>query len=418
MINQFKSLANTENKKRLIHNFFSLIVLRGFQFLIPLITLPYLVRTIGIENFGLINFAMSLGLYFGAFIQFGFGITATREISRQRDDDAKIAQIFSSTFTASLILAGLCAVIFFVVVLCFDKFNDNMYLYLTILAYIIFQSLFPVWFFQGMEKMKYITLLNLVTSMLFLIGLFVFVKQQQDYLLVPVLNAIAALAMLGAALAVIKKGFGVNFVMPTKNDVMRVYSDGRYAFISQFAPNLYNNSAVFLLGIFAGNTAVGLYTAATKVIDVVISFAYILSNTFFPYLSRNLQRHKAFQKIMLSSGFVLTAVTFLMAEWITTLLFSAANIEVANYIRWLAVSIILLFTTMTYSTNYLMLIGKESLTKNISLYTSLVFFCVALITIPLLGISGAIGTLVIARFFLALINFSFYFKYRHLGDFA
>ena len=68
MIKKLKTLTNTENKKRLVSNFMSLSVLRGFQFIIPLITLPYLVRTIGIENFGLVKLAISLNLYFGAIL--------------------------------------------------------------------------------------------------------------------------------------------------------------------------------------------------------------------------------------------------------------------------------------------------------------------------------------------------------------
>jgi PST family polysaccharide transporter len=143
-----------------VSNFASLTVLRGFQFLIPLITLPYLVRTIGIENFGLVNFALSLGLYFGAIIQFGFGITATREIARYRDDPVRLTQIYSATLSATMILAVISAVLFTFIVLSVEKFNTHLNLYLFTLAFIVFQSLFPIWFFQGMEKMKYITFLS------------------------------------------------------------------------------------------------------------------------------------------------------------------------------------------------------------------------------------------------------------------
>ena len=104
-------------RKRLISNFVALLVLRGFNFLIPLITLPYLVRVIGLENFGLVNFSLSLGLYFGAIIQFGFGVTATREIARNRDDSIKLAQIYSTTLTASILLAIVSAILFTLIVL-------------------------------------------------------------------------------------------------------------------------------------------------------------------------------------------------------------------------------------------------------------------------------------------------------------
>lgn len=105
MLNKLRALKSSNNKMSLISNFTSLLVLRGFQFITPLITLPYLVKTIGIKNFGLVNFAISLGLYFGTIIQFGFSITATREIARYRDDNIKLAQIYSATLAASIFLA-------------------------------------------------------------------------------------------------------------------------------------------------------------------------------------------------------------------------------------------------------------------------------------------------------------------------
>ena len=411
-------LTNTENTKRLLANFASLVVLRGFQFLIPLITLPYLVRTIGLEKFGLINFALSLGLYFGAVIQYGFGVTATREIARNRDDPEKLSQIYSSTLVASCLLALLCVVIFIPIVFLVEQFREYLELYLFTIAFVVFQSLFPIWFFQGMEKMKYITFLSLGTSSMFLISLFAFVKEQNDFVLVPLLNATAAFITFVIAITLIIKHFKVKLKRPRIQEIKTIYQNGHHAFISQLAPNLYNNSAVFLLGVFTNNTLVGLYTAATKVIDAVISFSYILSNTFLPYLSRNLHNHKVFQKIMFGSGLTLTLATFIFAEWITGLLFSTNNLEVAIYIQWLAICIFLLFTTMTYGTNFLMLIGKDNIVKNIALCTSLVFFGIALLIIPVWGIWGAIITLVGARFVMAIFQFSFYLKYKHLREAA
>lgn len=411
-------LTNTENKKRLLVNFVSLVVLRGFQFLIPLITLPYLVRVVGLEKFGLINFALSLGLYFGSVIQYGFGVTATREIARNRDDPEKLSHIYSSTLVATCLLALLCVVVFIPIVLLVKQFSEYLELYLFTIGFVVFQSLFPIWFFQGMEKMKYITFLSLGTSCMFLISLFTFVNQQDDFILVPLLNACAVIVTFIIALALISKHFNVNFTRPKKQEIKFIYQNGYHAFISQFAPNLYNNSAVFLLGFFTNNTLVGFYTAATKLIDAVISFAYILSNTFLPYLSRNLKKHNFFQKIMLVSGLLLTILTFTMADWITALLFGSDNIEIATYIQWLTISIFLLFANMTYGANFLMLIGKDKVVKNIALYTSLFFLGIALFIIPLWGIWGAITTLVGARVTMAIAHFGFYLKYKKLWQTA
>jgi PST family polysaccharide transporter len=399
-----------------VSNFASLTVLRGFQFLIPLITLPYLVRTIGIENFGLVNFALSLGLYFGAIIQFGFGITATREIARYRDDPVRLTQIYSATLSATMILAVISAVLFTFIVLSVEKFNTHLNLYLFTLAFIVFQSLFPIWFFQGMEKMKYITFLSLGTSLMFLIALFMFVKEESDFVLVPLLQAVAAMITFLLSIFLIRKEFKVIYKRPSWLEIKTIFIEGRHAFISQLAPNLYNNSAVFLIGLFTNNTVVGFYTAATKVIDAIISFGYILSNTFLPYLSRNLSRHKLFQKIMLVSGVVLTLATFLFTEWIAQLLFGRENLVIGEYIAWLSITIFFAYSFLTYNTNYLMLIGKDNLAKNIALYVSVFASLSGVILIYFYGIFGAIITMIISRFLMSALSYYFYLSLNNGGD--
>jgi len=414
-VKQLNSILNSDDKKRLAGNFLSLIVLRGFQFLIPLITLPYLVRTIGIEKFGLVNFSLSLCLYFGAVIQFGFGVTATREIARHRDDLFLISKIYSATITASICLALACIAVASIVILFFNKFNTHLHLYFFSLLFVVFQSLFPIWFFQGMERMKYITFLSLSTNIIFLTSLFLFVKNQDDYVLVPLLNAGAALTTFFLSVILIKKQFKVVYSTPKINELRSIFTEGRHAFISQLAPNFYNNSTVFLLGIFTNNTTVGLYTAAIKVVDSAISLGYILSNTFLPYLSRNMDKHDFFRKIMIASGSLLTLLIFIFADLIALFLFSGDNIEIALYIRWLAVCIFLVFSTLIFGPNYLMLIGQDHVTKNIALYTSICFFIFALLAISSFGIWGAIATLLGARMTIALLQYIYFLKLSRLG---
>ncbi len=391
----------------------SLSVLRGFQFLIPLITLPYLVRTIGIENFGLVNFALSLGLYFGAIIQFGFGITATREIARHRDDPNKLAKIYSVTLSASVILALISAIFFSLIVLSVEKFNAYLSLYLFTLAFVVFQSLFPIWFFQGMEKMKYITFLSLGTSLIYLVSLFLFIKHEEDFFLVPLLQAIAAMIMFVLAIVVIHKQFKISFKTPQWVEIKIAYQEGRHAFIVQLAPNLYNNSAVFLLGLFTNNTVVGLYTAATKVIEVLMSFGMILTSTFLPYLSRTLNKHNAFIYLMVTSGALLTIFAIVFSGFIVNLLYGESNSIVSQYILLLSPWILLIFTRNALGVNYLMLTGYEKEYKNIILYSSITSFLMALILIPYFEIMGAIASVNIAALLMAAFTINKYLKVKN-----
>lgn len=413
LIRKFKNFIGTANRKRLIGNFLSLSILRGFQLFVPLITLPYLLRTIGIENFGLVNFALSLALYFGTVIQFGFGITATREIARYRDDPVKLAQIYSVTLTSSLILAAISSMLFALIVLSIEKFSAYLYLYLFTLALVVFQSLLPIWFFQGMEKMKYITFLSLSTSVMYLFSLLIFVKQQDDFILVPLLYAIAALITFILAIGLIHKQFNVKFSAPNCHEIKTIYREGYHSFIVQFAPNFYNNSTVFLLGLFTDNTLVGVYTAALRVLEAFLSLAQVLTNTFLPFFARGLSRHSLFLKIMGGTGLIATIAVILLSEVITKILYGDADDSIALYISMLAPWVVLIFLRNALGINYLMLIGYEKHYMKIILYCSSFSFGLALVLIPRFEILGAVLVINISALLMFVFTAKLYIKVKN-----
>ena len=408
MIKKIRGKINNQESKRIISNFLSLIVLRGLDFIIPLITMPYLVKTIGIENFGLVNFALSLALYFGSIIQYGFNLTATREIARNRNDIEKLTKLYNNTFWASIALSIPCVIIYSIIVLCIKKFNDHYELYFSTLALVIAQSLFPIWFFQGTEKMRSITYLSIATKIFLVFSLYLYVHSAEDYWLVPLLNTISAIFSLLISIKVISNKFEISLERPKTADIISTLKSGKDSFISQLTPNLYNNSTTFLLGIYTNNTTIGSFTAATKIIDALSSIGYVISNTFFPYLSRNIDKHNLFKNIIVFAGLFLTMSTIALSNEIVILLYGKDNATVGKYLQALAVCILMIFTMLAYSTNYLVIIGKDKLVKNISLWTSLTFLFVGLLLIPYAGIWGAIITLTGARTVMAAVSYIFY----------
>ena len=411
MINKIKAAAKNLDNKRLAKNFVSLAILKGFDYLVPLITMPYLIRTVGLELYGLSAFALSLAIYFGAIMQFGFGVSAVREVATHRNDIKKLSSIYSETLSVSILLTLICLAIFSCLVINIDELYKYRHLYLYSFFFISMQSLFPVWFFQGMEEMKYITYINLLSRLFFLVSLLILITEPKDYYLVPLLNGLCMLASTCAAIWIIRNRFLVRFNLPHSSRINRVIIDGRHAFISQLAPTLYNNSSTFLLGIVAPHNVVGVFSAATKLIDVANSVAYLLTNTFLPYLTRNLKNFNRFSTLMIITGFLLTVFVIIFAPFLTRTLFSTSSLEVIDHTRALATSIFFSFISITFGTTYLIASNSDRKLSKITALTSLFFGCCGGIATLIFGIWGAVLTIVLCRLALALL-----FTANYLGS--
>ena len=103
-INKLKEVSHQEENKQLLSNFLSLTTLQAFTYILPLITLPYLVRVLGTEKFGLVMFAQAFIIFFNIFVDYGFNLSATREVSVNRDNKNKLTEIYSSVISIKLLL--------------------------------------------------------------------------------------------------------------------------------------------------------------------------------------------------------------------------------------------------------------------------------------------------------------------------
>ena len=127
MKTKFKSI---KWDKVFIKNFLSLAAVQGVNYLLPLMTLPYLVRVLGVDNFGIFSFATAIVAFFAVITDYGFNFSATREISVNKFNKREITKIYSSVMTLKIILMLLSFLILCIMVFFIPKFNDNLLIYL------------------------------------------------------------------------------------------------------------------------------------------------------------------------------------------------------------------------------------------------------------------------------------------------
>ena len=321
-----------KDNKALLSNFFSLSTLQGVNMILPLITLPYLVRVLGVENFGLINFALSIIMYFNILVSFGFDLSATREISINRDNPERISEIFSSVMLIKSILFLISLGILIVLILTIDRITEYKLLYVITFGSVLGNVIFPKWFFQGMERMKYITYINVTAKIVFTVLIFILVKKNTDFIYVPLLNVLGSVFGGVYSLWLVFKLFEVTWKLPSKNIILKQAKDSYHFFLSRIANSGSRYYATTIIGMFFGNTVVGYYSMVEKLFFAFMSLGGIVSQTIYPYMSRT-KNLIFFKKVLVYVTMVTILIlipVMLFNRQILDLVFSVDTVMLSN----------------------------------------------------------------------------------------
>ena len=279
--------------RRIFSNFFSLSVLQMAGYLAPLITLPYLVRVLGPSRYGLVELARAVSMYFLILTDYGFNLSATQTISVHRDDRSKISEVFSAVIVLKLILAALSLLILTGIVFGIPKLRDEWPVYYLAFGAVIGECLFPIWLFQGLERMKYIAVLTVAAKLFVAGGIFLFIRQGDDYAYVPALQSAGFLLMGLVGLGIALRTFPVRFQVPPLTVLKRELAGGWHLFLSRMATSLYTTSNTVILGLFASNAAVAYYAAGEKIVRAIQGLQLPLSQAIFPHVGKLASQSKA-----------------------------------------------------------------------------------------------------------------------------
>lgn len=403
MLENFKKKLNSVEGKTLLRSFTSLSILQIAGYVFPLISLPYLTTTIGVEKFGELAFASAIIIYFQTFIDYGFNFTGTREIARNRDDLSEISKIYSNIFWARCLLMIVAFCLLLILIYFVPFFRNIKLLLLLTFSLIPGRILFSEWFFQGMEEMKFITILNIIAKAIFTGSIFVFIQSKEDYLYQPLLNALGFLASGIIAQYIIYCKMNITLKKPSLYSIYNSLNDSTDVFINQLFPNLYTSVSNLLLGFFAGNYALGIFNAGSKFIGIAYQFIFVITRTFFPFLSRNIKGHSLYRNITL--GFTFSAILFLMsfAPLIIELFYGDEFIDSTIVLRILAISLLFMACSNIYGTNYLVIENQEKVLRNITIISSVFGFIIAWPLIFYYSFRGAALTLLLSRGFYGIL---------------
>lgn len=267
--------------KVLVSNFSYLAILQAVTLLVPIITLPHLFNVLGDTTWGVVVFAQSVVLYLGILVGFGFNISATKEISLHRGNPQKVSEIVSSVLILKALLFAISMLVVVFLIYMIPFFQNYKVLFLLSMWLCFYEFIFPIWYFQGLEKMKYITLINLGSRFIFLVLIFVLIKKESDYLLVPIINGIGAIFSGLMAVIIVFKKDKVVFYIPKIETLMYYFKESLPIFLSNLS-QLYIKMSKIIIGAFIGINEVAYYDVAEKITNLMKTPISLISQTVFP----------------------------------------------------------------------------------------------------------------------------------------
>jgi len=418
------------NLKMMVKNSFYLYLVQGLNYLLPLLTLPFLLTTLSNESFGIYIYALSFSQFAILLIDFGFNISVTKKITLlgQNSED-EVARIYWVITFIKFLLLIISIIIIVMVVFLFPKleiYRTGIFIAFVSLIGAVF---FPIWWFQGLNKMRTLSIINAFSKLLTYPFLFLFVKGNTDHNLAIFIQSSSFL--LAGLLSVIYinfnfkyyKSFSYSFFKfsTVKNEMHEAWP----IFLSNSAISLYTNSLTVILGFFTSATNVGFFGAIERVIRVICFGVYgPVNQASFPVIARlavlEFDKAKSIFRVVFYSLFFIMCficIAFLIFEDFIIAKFFFQYHNVKLLLRISIFTIVPIALGGALGQLGLLALGttmQKKVFSNIYIFVGLSSVPVSLFSIFYFKVEGAIFSMMLVEVVIFLLMFKYVKKYNFL----
>ncbi|HDR4684001.1 flippase [Bacillus cereus group sp. MYBK15-3] len=397
-------------KNRLAKNAFSLLLLKGFEYMLPLITIPYLVRVLGNGNFGEMMYAIAIAYFFVTITNYGFDLTATREISIHKENLKKVNKIFSSVITVKFFLMCISFCLLSLLLFIFPHFQGNRVVYYAAFLNVIGNALFPVWLFQGIEKMGYITVVNMIAKLTTTLCIFIFVSDSSNYIIATVLQSIPLVICAFISFFIISTKLSISYSIPRLEAIVSCFKDGWDVFTSSFMSYILNSSGTIVLGLFSSKEVVGIYSAIEKLSKAIINLFAPITQALFPHISSCFEvSHKKGKQSVIKFGkwiIALAAIVALFmavaAKWILIIFYGTDYHEYTLVVQLFAIWLLTSIANNVIGIQYLVASGRSSAYSRSFLLSTIATLILFFGLIPSMEIYGVLVSINVGELILTV----------------
>ena len=336
-------------------------------YFLPLLTLPYLSRVLSPQKYGLIAFSQSFMWYFVSLTEYGFNLTATRRVAIDAHDPEKVSRIFCSVMLAKLLLTAIGFVVMAAVVLGTPRLRPDWDLFGIGFLGVIGNLLFPVWLFQGLQKMQHIAARDFIAKLTAVAALFLFVHSDRDYLLAAGVQSGGQVFAGFVGLLTVPYVTSIRLRFPTWSEVVESLKNGWSVFLSMAAMTLSGSTNTFIMGFFAPLSEVAYFSNAQRVIVAMRMLVSPVATALYPHMGQKAAYSKAEgvrflrkYSFLISAPFLLLSLCVLVtAPMAVRIVFGPQYAPTALPLQIMAFSPFLLALSHCYSTNFMLAFGYE-----------------------------------------------------------
>lgn len=321
--------------KTIAHNTAYLSILEVLKVVMPFLALPYIIKTVGTENYGLVAFAQAIIAYFIMLVNFGLDISAVKDVSVNRDNPGKLSEIVSAVLLIKVLLFVVALVILTGLIFSIDTFRQHIALYYFSFLTCLAEILFPGWFYQGLEKMKYITLIRFISILFYTTSIFVFIKSPDDYLYIPLLQSIGWIISGSISFYLLIKVEKITFFVPDFKLIKKYFVDSIPFFMSRISVVINTNLAKTICGFMFSMHVVGAFDLAQKIASIALVPLQMLNQAIFPHIAKTKDRIFATKGLFFVIGLatIIVISVYLLAPFAINILSSGELMSAVPILR-------------------------------------------------------------------------------------
>lgn len=362
---RLKNLVKSHSN--LIESFLSLSTINVLNLVLPLISLPYMLRIIGKAYYGSYSYIYIIEEYLLLFTTFGFIYSATKDVSQNREDKITINKIYSSVLISKLIIFIIVLLLFLIISPFVLHTEEEYYMFFLGLGIVISDIIMPTYLYQGLEKMRYLTIVNTIPKLLFTILIFTVIKKPSDYKYIILLNSIGFIFAGFLSTYVAHHYLKIKFVKVGYKDVKNQILGSSSVFASNIGISFYRNANILILGLFCSDSIVGVYAGAEKIIKAIQGVVNPISQALFPHVSNILKNCSPLERANYILRICKRLLIFLLIGVVLTYIFSPiiSNIilgkdfsEAIPLIR--IMSMVVLFGSLNYVLGFVGMVNNNA----------------------------------------------------------